>query len=130
MNSLEQAEEISRLSKEDLLNIFIACNLPLDAGELKQEVAVVLPRTTALEVLRAQNVEESPVNCKSDSRSTVIKCCSLWLCLLGSAGSVLLIVVSVCTATGAWNWLIDPETQKRCPSSRPYGTTRSSPLAV
>ncbi|XP_036201771.1 nuclear envelope phosphatase-regulatory subunit 1 isoform X2 [Myotis myotis] len=25
---------------------------------------------------------------------------------------VLLIVVSVCTATGAWNWLIDPETQK------------------
>jgi len=26
--------------------------------------------------------------------------------------SVILIVVSVCTATGAWNWLIDPETQK------------------
>ncbi|XP_032892261.1 nuclear envelope phosphatase-regulatory subunit 1 isoform X3 [Amblyraja radiata] len=25
---------------------------------------------------------------------------------------VILIVVSVCTATGAWNWLIDPETQK------------------
>lgn len=25
---------------------------------------------------------------------------------------MLLIVVSVCTATGAWNWLIDPETQK------------------
>ncbi|EPQ16470.1 Transmembrane protein 188 [Myotis brandtii] len=27
-------------------------------------------------------------------------------------GCLLLIVVSVCTATGAWNWLIDPETQK------------------
>uniref|UniRef100_A0A3Q1FTK6 Nuclear envelope phosphatase-regulatory subunit 1 n=1 Tax=Acanthochromis polyacanthus TaxID=80966 RepID=A0A3Q1FTK6_9TELE len=26
--------------------------------------------------------------------------------------SVILIVVSVCTATGAWNWLIDPDTQK------------------
>uniref|UniRef100_A0A8C3AG66 Nuclear envelope phosphatase-regulatory subunit 1 n=1 Tax=Cyclopterus lumpus TaxID=8103 RepID=A0A8C3AG66_CYCLU len=25
---------------------------------------------------------------------------------------VILIVVSVCTATGAWNWLIDPDTQK------------------
>ena len=28
--------------------------------------------------------------------------------------SVILIVVSVCTATGAWNWLIDPDTQKVC----------------
>lgn len=32
----------------------------------------------------------------------------LFLCFL----SVILIVVSVCTATGAWNWLIDPDTQK------------------
>ncbi|XP_031704658.1 nuclear envelope phosphatase-regulatory subunit 1 [Anarrhichthys ocellatus] len=26
---------------------------------------------------------------------------------------MILIVVSVCTATGAWNWLIDPDTQKK-----------------
>ncbi|NXK81412.1 NEPR1 protein, partial [Amazona guildingii] len=25
---------------------------------------------------------------------------------------VILIVVSVCTASGVWNWLMDPETQK------------------
>lgn len=30
--------------------------------------------------------------------------------------AVILIVVSVCTATGAWNWLIDPDTQKVCKS--------------
>ncbi|TEA37538.1 hypothetical protein DBR06_SOUSAS22910020, partial [Sousa chinensis] len=35
-------------------------------------------------------------------------------CLQPATGRwrMLLIVVSVCTATGAWNWLIDPETQK------------------
>ncbi|XP_044125687.1 nuclear envelope phosphatase-regulatory subunit 1 isoform X3 [Bufo gargarizans] len=32
---------------------------------------------------------------------------------------VILIVVSVCTATGAWNWLIDPETQKKSRLIRP-----------
>ncbi|OBS57723.1 hypothetical protein A6R68_11155 [Neotoma lepida] len=31
---------------------------------------------------------------------------------------MLLIVVSVCTATGAWNWLIDSETQKTLASVR------------
>ncbi|XP_017596317.1 PREDICTED: LOW QUALITY PROTEIN: nuclear envelope phosphatase-regulatory subunit 1, partial [Corvus brachyrhynchos] len=35
-------------------------------------------------------------------------------CLQPATGRwrMILIVVSVCTATGAWNWLIDPETQK------------------
>ncbi|XP_013923944.1 PREDICTED: nuclear envelope phosphatase-regulatory subunit 1 [Thamnophis sirtalis] len=35
-------------------------------------------------------------------------------CLQPATGRwrIILIVVSVCTATGAWNWLIDPETQK------------------
>uniref|UniRef100_A0A2I3LKS8 Nuclear envelope phosphatase-regulatory subunit 1 n=1 Tax=Papio anubis TaxID=9555 RepID=A0A2I3LKS8_PAPAN len=35
-------------------------------------------------------------------------------CLQPATGHwrMLLLVVSVCTATGAWNWLIDPETQK------------------
>jgi len=33
---------------------------------------------------------------------------------------VILIVVSVCTATGAWNWLIDPDTQKVCEIKRCY----------
>lgn len=32
--------------------------------------------------------------------------------------AVILIVVSVCTATGAWNWLIDPDTQKVCEFKR------------
>lgn len=34
--------------------------------------------------------------------------------------AVILIVVSVCTATGAWNWLIDPDTQKVCEIKRCY----------
>ncbi|XP_028812595.1 nuclear envelope phosphatase-regulatory subunit 1 isoform X1 [Denticeps clupeoides] len=35
-------------------------------------------------------------------------------CLQPATGRwrMILIVVSVCTATGAWNWLIDPDTQK------------------
>ncbi|XP_057252543.1 nuclear envelope phosphatase-regulatory subunit 1 [Pezoporus wallicus] len=35
-------------------------------------------------------------------------------CLQPATGRwrMILIVVSVCTASGAWNWLIDPETQK------------------
>lgn len=37
--------------------------------------------------------------------------CTLFL-LFFFPFSVILIVVSVCTATGAWNWLIDPDTQK------------------
>uniref|UniRef100_A0A2K5E1K7 Nuclear envelope phosphatase-regulatory subunit 1 n=1 Tax=Aotus nancymaae TaxID=37293 RepID=A0A2K5E1K7_AOTNA len=32
--------------------------------------------------------------------------------LLEQAEEMLLIVVSVCTATCTWNWLIDPDTQK------------------
>ena len=34
----------------------------------------------------------------------------IYICI--SLSAVILIVVSVCTATGAWNWLIDPDTQK------------------
>uniref|UniRef100_A0A3P8SRD9 Nuclear envelope phosphatase-regulatory subunit 1 n=1 Tax=Amphiprion percula TaxID=161767 RepID=A0A3P8SRD9_AMPPE len=36
-------------------------------------------------------------------------------CLQPATGRwrMILIVVSVCTATGAWNWLIDPDTQKK-----------------
>uniref|UniRef100_H2S433 Nuclear envelope phosphatase-regulatory subunit 1 n=1 Tax=Takifugu rubripes TaxID=31033 RepID=H2S433_TAKRU len=35
-------------------------------------------------------------------------------CLQPATGRwrTILLVVSVCTATGAWNWLIDPDTQK------------------
>ncbi|KAG8144105.1 hypothetical protein E2320_001225, partial [Naja naja] len=42
-------------------------------------------------------------------------------CLQPATGRwrIILIVVSVCTATGAWNWLIDPETQK--PMSNCFG---------
>lgn len=45
--------------------------------------------------------------------------------------SVILIVVSVCTATGAWNWLIDPDTQKVCTHllshQKYWGTSTSLP---
>ncbi|XP_044125685.1 nuclear envelope phosphatase-regulatory subunit 1 isoform X1 [Bufo gargarizans] len=42
-------------------------------------------------------------------------------CLQPATGRwrMILIVVSVCTATGAWNWLIDPETQKKSRLIRP-----------
>uniref|UniRef100_A0A8C1TBV6 Nuclear envelope phosphatase-regulatory subunit 1 n=1 Tax=Cyprinus carpio TaxID=7962 RepID=A0A8C1TBV6_CYPCA len=41
-------------------------------------------------------------------------------CLQPATGRwrMILIVVSVCTATGAWNWLIDPDTQKVCQMKR------------
>lgn len=44
----------------------------------------------------------------------LLHCCVSFSCPV----SVILIVVSVCTATGAWNWLIDPDTQKVCISVR------------
>lgn len=58
-----------------------------------------------------QSPEEGTIYPATGVASDCKPLCGCWGLNPGSL-QVLLIVVSVCTATGAWNWLIDPETQK------------------
>ncbi|XP_031810316.1 LOW QUALITY PROTEIN: nuclear envelope phosphatase-regulatory subunit 1 [Sarcophilus harrisii] len=62
----------------------------------------------------AQRRAFSLANGKSDLKAFERRLTEYISCLQPATGRwrMILIVVSVCTATGAWNWLIDPETQK------------------
>uniref|UniRef100_A0A8C5AT48 Nuclear envelope phosphatase-regulatory subunit 1 n=1 Tax=Gadus morhua TaxID=8049 RepID=A0A8C5AT48_GADMO len=56
----------------------------------------------------------NPDLAKSDLKAFERRLTEYVSCLQPATGRwrMILIVVSVCTATGAWNWLIDPDTQK------------------
>ncbi|XP_075693629.1 nuclear envelope phosphatase-regulatory subunit 1 isoform X2 [Rhinoderma darwinii] len=98
MNSLEQAEEVT-----------------VSHSSPPTPLLHPLPSDCELSAVSGWRQTDAAGNYKSrDLKAFERRLTEYVSCLQPATGRwrMILIVVSVCTATGAWNWLIDPETQK------------------
>ncbi|KAM3665059.1 nuclear envelope phosphatase-regulatory subunit 1 isoform X1 [Ammospiza nelsoni] len=117
MNSLDQAEGECGRSERARSCFFGAPGAAGSAPGLPERAAPSLRSGTKRP--REASAPSAPRSRRSSSAQTDLKAFERRLteyiaCLQPATGRwrMILIVVSVCTATGAWNWLIDPETQK------------------
>lgn len=91
--------------REDWQNMSLVCNLQREGGEVSSGADEVITG------LCHQQYWNLLYNDLMNDLTNLVPCC--WsACHSPVLAAVILIVVSVCTATGAWNWLIDPDTQK------------------